>query len=73
MGDDGDMPCCPYCTGQEKSKASASCIAVCMSCYDTVLPRLISLPRVANAIPISLAERKMDGHVGSPPTHPPPA
>lgn len=71
--DQGNVPCCPCCDSQEKSKASVACTVKCISSYNAVLPQTVPLPRIAHANPLALSVNDLHGHIRSPPTHPPPA
>jgi hypothetical protein len=73
MSGNADMPCCPCCNDQDSSKNSVTCALKCINLIGAVLPATtVTQPYLVDATPPSFVNDALQGHVSSPPTHPPP-
>jgi hypothetical protein len=67
-----DMPCCPCCDAHNDLKGSIACALKCITLFGAVLPPMVSLQHIVDAVPPSFVDGAWHGHITSPPTHPPP-
>ena len=68
MADQADMPCCPP---SDEHKDSIACAFKCLNFVAAMFPAAVSLARIADGLPPSVADLTLHGHI-IPPTHPPP-
>lgn len=68
MANHADMPCC----APDDCKGSIACAVKCFNFVAAMIPDAMSLSQIFDEALPALVDETLQGHVRSPPTHPPP-